>query len=223
LICPGEAINEEIQQVPPKTILLLQQLEESIVLGGTCWISSFIASPGQINHVGVDPRIAFGTLDGSDNKRVDALRQAFERVGVQVFTPEDILSVMWEKYVFITAMSGLGAVTNAAIGAIRKIPETREMLVQAIEEGIALGRSRQVQLPEDIFERTLQFIDNAPPSMTASLQRDIAAGRPSELEALIGAVVHDGEAYGVSVPVHAFIYGSLLPQEIKARRGIPKT
>ena len=127
-----------------------------------------------------------------------------------------------EDVVFITPTSGLGAVTNAAIGAIREISETRTMLIQAIKESFALGRARQVDLPDNILQHTLQFIDNAPPAMTISLQRDIAAGRPSELETLIGAVVRDGHAYGVQVPVHTFIYGSLLPQEIKSRREISK-
>ena len=81
-----------------------------------------------------------------------------------------------EDVVFITPTSGLGAVTNAAIGAIREISETRTMLIQAIKESFALGRARQVDLPDNILQHTLQFIDNAPPAMTISLQRDISAG-----------------------------------------------
>ena len=53
--------------------------------------------------------------------------------------------------------------------------------------------------------------------LMASLQRDIEAGRPSEMDALIGALVRLGAEVGVETPLHAFLYGSLLPQERRAR------
>jgi 2-dehydropantoate 2-reductase len=52
---------------------------------------------------------------------------------------------------------------------------------------------------------------------TSSLQRDIAAGKPSELDAWTGAVVRFGEKVGIATPVHAFIYAGLLPLELRAR------
>ena len=67
------------------------------------------------------------------------------------------------------------------------------------------------------MERTLSFIDTLPTDGTASMQRDIMGGRPSELEAQVGAVVRLGDLAGVPVPVHRMIYQSLLPLERKAR------
>ncbi|MFO7741708.1 MAG: ketopantoate reductase C-terminal domain-containing protein, partial [Anaerolineae bacterium] len=60
-------------------------------------------------------------------------------------------------------------------------------------------------------------IDGLPPDGTASMQRDVMAGRPSELESQNGAVVRLGREAGVETPLHAFIYASLLPQELRAR------
>ena len=67
------------------------------------------------------------------------------------------------------------------------------------------------------MDRTLAFIDTLPTDGTASMQRDIMGGRPSELEAQVGAVVRLGDALGVAVPVHRMIYDSLLPLEQEAR------
>ena len=77
--------------------------------------------------------------------------------------------------------------------------------------------ARGVRLADDIVARSLATLDSVTPSGTSSLQRDIAAGKRSELEAWIGAVVRLGTAAGVATPVHDFLYASLLPLELRAR------
>ena len=69
----------------------------------------------------------------------------------------------------------------------------------------------------DVIPRTLAFVDTLPATGTASMQRDIADGKPSELEAIIGAAVRFGEQAGVPTPALRYVYASLLPQEKRAR------
>jgi 2-dehydropantoate 2-reductase len=187
------------------------------VLGGTCRISAFIAGPGHIQHVGIEPGVAFNELDGRASRRVERLRQAFERTNVIVTVPEDIQAAIWEKFVFIAAVSGLGAITRAPFGVFRSLPETRQMLEQALDETVRVGRARKINLPEATSARTLANIDKMGADIVASMARDILAGRPSELGAQNGAVVRMGLELGIPTPVHAFIYDSLLPLELKAR------
>ena len=75
----------------------------------------------------------------------------------------------------------------------------------------------EIALPADVVERTLTYIDTLPVDGTASMQRDIMEGRPSELEAQVGAVVRLGAKLGIDVPAHRLMYESLLPLERKAR------
>jgi 2-dehydropantoate 2-reductase len=84
-------------------------------------------------------------------------------------------------------------------------------------EILALARARGVDLTEEAITRNMGFIDRLQAGATASMQRDIIAGRPSELEYQNGTVVRLGRQAGVSTPVHAFLYASLLPQERRAR------
>ncbi len=197
---------------------LAAELGAEHVLGGLTQISAVIAAPGYIRHVGIEPLIAFGEMDGRLSRRVEALRQAFERAsGVRVTTPADIQAAMWEKFVFIASISGVGAVTRAPAGVLRSVPETRQMLQRAIAEVTQVARARKINLPEDIVAKTLAFIDGMAPGVLASMQRSIMEGRPSELGAQNGAVVRMGLEVGVPTPVHEFIYASLLPQELKAR------
>ncbi|MFM8320431.1 MAG: 2-dehydropantoate 2-reductase [Chloroflexota bacterium] len=197
---------------------LRQALGAQHVLGGLTRISAAIAGPGHIRHVGIEPYIAFNELDGRAGRRVERLRQAFEAAaGVSVGVPDDIQAAIWEKFVFIAAVSGVGAAARAPIGALRHLDETRALLEAAIDETLEVGRALGVRLGSDIAARTLAFIDTMAPGVTASMQRDIMEGRPSELAAQSGAVVRLGQAAGVPTPVHAFLYASLLPQELKAR------
>lgn len=80
-----------------------------------------------------------------------------------------------------------------------------------------MARARNVRLGEDRVAATMAAFDAVPPEGMASMQRDIRAGRPSELEAQNGAVVRLGAAAHVSTPTHAFIYHCLLPQETAVR------
>ena len=188
------------------------------VLGGLCRIIASITEPGHIEHSGAEPYLAFGELDGTPSERVQRLRDAFaEAPGVTVEIPADIVAEMWTKFLFISALSGVGAITRAPIGILRNKPETRALLIQALEEARAVAEGHQVRLPANVVDQLMGFIDRLPEHGTASMQRDIAAGKPSELFAQSGAVVRLGQEVGVPVPVHTLIYQSLLPLEQRAR------
>jgi len=188
------------------------------VLGGLCRIMSSVVAPGHIRHAGIDPYVAFGRLDNQQSNAAERLRDAFSHAkGIRVEIPADIRVAMWRKFLLIAAWSGMGALTRAPIGLIRTQPETRQMLLQALQEIQAVAVAHGVALPHEAIGETLAFIDGLPPQGTASMQRDIIAGRPSELASQSGAVVRLAREAGVEVPVHTFIYQSLLLLEMQAR------
>jgi 2-dehydropantoate 2-reductase len=187
------------------------------VAGGLCHLVAFQVAPGHVRHVALEPDVAFGELDCRENPRLEHLKRAFDRAGVKAEIAPDIQVAMWEKFLFIASLSGLGAVTRAPAGVVRALSGTRHLLKSAMAEIVAVARARGARLPDDAAARTLAFIDALPEEATASMQRDILAGRPSELEAQNGAVVRLGMETGVATPVNSFIYDALLPQELRAR------
>ena len=192
-------------------------LGDGHVLGGLCKIISSLVEPGHVRHAGMEPYVAFGELDNRPSERAERLRRTFERAGVRAEVPPDIHVAMWEKFLFIASFSGVGAVARAPVGVLRRLPETRQMLKGAMDEVVAVAQARGIALVEEAISRTMALIDGLPPGGTASMQRDIVAGRPSELEAQNGAVVRLGQEVDVATPVHTFIYHSLLPQERRAQ------
>ncbi len=188
------------------------------VLGGLCRIIAYLVEPGRVRHVGVAPSVAFGELDAPASARAEALRAAFARArGVTAEVVPDVRAAMWDKFLFIAATSGVGALTRAPVGVLRSQPETRAMLAQALEEIHAVALAHGIALRPDAVGRTLAFVDSLPADGTMSMQRDIMEGRPSELEAQVGAVVRLGDARGVPVPLHRMIHASLVPLERRAR------
>jgi 2-dehydropantoate 2-reductase len=192
-------------------------LGEHCVAGGLCRISSRVDAPGRIHHMGIEPFVAFNWADGHADPRLEALRDAFTRVGVKAVIPADIAVELWLKFLFITAISGVGSLTRAPVGVKRSIPQTRRLLEDSIASTGALARARGVALPPAAEADTLRYIDGMPSATTSSMQRDITEGHPSELEMQNGAVVRLGQAAGVPTPTHAFIYAALLPLEERAR------
>jgi 2-dehydropantoate 2-reductase len=187
------------------------------VLGGLCGTMSWIVRPGHIRSLGEAHFIKFGELDNQLSGRAEQLRQAFVRAGVKVEIPSDINVALWEKFMFVVSFGGVGAVTRAPIGVIRTLPETRRLIEGCLREIFAVARARQIALPDGSIEKAIAFLDSLAPSGTTSLQRDIADGKPSELEAWNGAVVRLGREVGAATPLHEFIYHSLLPLELRAR------
>jgi len=197
---------------------LIEAFSVKHVLGGLCRISAVIEAPGHIRHVGVWPFIAYGEWDNSRTERLEKVHALFTAIsGIAAEIPADIHVAMWEKFIFISGTSGVGAYTRQPMGEYRSNPETRKLLLNAMEETAAVARARGVPVAENFAEATLRRIDTFPPQMTASMQKDVMAGRPSELNEQTGAVIRMGKAAGVPTPTHEKIFAALLPLEQKAR------
>lgn len=187
------------------------------VAGGLAKIIAFIDGPGRIRHAGAEPYIAMGELDNRPSERLERLGTALREAGVNAEIVPDIQAALWDKFLFVVGWGGIGAVTRAPVGVLRRLPETRALLRQAMEEIATLAAARQIALAEDAVAKSLAFLDALPPAGTTSLQRDIAAGRPSELESWNGAVVRLAGESGIRAPLHTLVYAILLPQEQVAR------
>lgn len=192
-------------------------LGDQHVLGGLCGLFCYVAEPGHVVHAGTDPFVKFGELDNHRSQRVEQLLDTFKKAGVNAEIPPDIQIALWMKFLLIAVWSGMGAVTRAPVGIWRSLPETRRMAELSLQEIIAVAAARDISLPKEAMQTTMTMYDGLVPQSTASLQRDVISGRPSELEAQIGAVVRFGQEVDVATPQHTFIYRSLLPMELRAR------
>lgn len=201
---------------------LAAALGDARVAGGLVSVLTWIDGPGAVKHVGGAPRVKIGPRVPDQGRAIEALAGALRAAGAEVEVVADVERASWEKFLFIEPWGAVASVARAPVGLVRSVPETRALLARAQEELVAVARARGVALPADAAAGALAVIDGVPAEATASMQRDLGAGKPSELEDQIGAVVRLGRQAGVPVPVHEALYAALLPQELAARGSVPR-
>lgn len=202
--------------------LLAEALGPEPVLGGLCKIFASRTGPATIEHIGLEPTIEFGELSRDKTERVERIRAAFQSAsGMTTVTPDDIEAALWQKLLHVEPLGAVGAVARQPAGVLRVVPETRRLLQAAMEEVVAVGLKRGVALDPALPEQAIRRVDQLPADATASMHRDIVAGRPSEFEFQVGTVVRYARESGVPVPVHSTIYAALRPGEMRARGELP--
>ena len=187
------------------------------MVGGATWLSSTIEAPGMIRQISQFRRIVLGELDGRITPRGQAVFEVLKGTGATVELSDNILKVLWTKFVFIASISGVGSLTRLEIGDYRSVPETRALLVGLMREVDALAGASGIRLDAHVIEQTLALIDNAAPNIKPSMQRDVEASRRSELDSMIGVIQRKGRELSVSTPTADMVYAALLPGELKAR------
>jgi len=197
---------------------LAAALGESHALNGICYIFVARVAPGVVRHSGIHPLIIFGERDNRRTARVEALRDWLERAGVRVTVPPDIDAEVWRKFVFGADNQRIGSGHTRAHGTTTRTSRDAPTVHPGYARNtLSVAQACGVALGEETVTAALAQLDALPYETTASMQRDIMAGRPSELEAQNGAVARLGAAAGVPTPLHTFIYATLLPQERMAR------
>jgi 2-dehydropantoate 2-reductase len=177
---------------------------QDAVLPGVARIFAMIAEPGLVRHAGGPASLTFAEWDNRPSARVERLRAALAESGARAVVADDVWVDLWAKLLFVVPLGELGSVLASPIGELRAAGR-RPLLVDLMREVEAVARAREVALPATVVDDVLGFVDRQPADGTTSLQRDLLAGRPSELDAWTGGVVRAGEQAGVPVPLHRLL------------------
>ena len=197
--------------------IVAAQVERGQTLGGVVRGFFRIKAPGTVRHNGVQPAIVFGQIDGQRTPPTEQLLRDLSALPIYAELSNDIEAALWEKFAMVTALGGVGAVTRSTIGEIRDYPPTWQMFQKVMIEIVRLAQTRGIHLQDEMIDRVLKFVSSFPPELTTSMQRDIMAGLPSELDAQTGAVVRLGREVSAATPINQLIYDSLILQENRAR------
>ena len=189
---------------------LAEEFGAGHAMPGAFWTASSVESPGVIATVGPRPRLSFGEEAGGTSQRAEEIREALVQAGVDVELSEDLLQVIWSKFVVLCSLAGITSAARTRIREFMQRPEGLSLFTEAMRETYSVGRAIGVNLPEDFVERSVDFIRGFP-DFQNSMHLDFEQGRPTELEALNGAVVRLGREAGIETPVNQFIYAVLAP------------
>jgi 2-dehydropantoate 2-reductase len=184
-------------------------LGKGTTLPGSAQIESAIGEPGLIIQSSLRRRITFGEADGRRSERAERILELLTAAEIETILSDDIQRVLWEKFIFITAMAGLSSLTGATLGDMLGYEPTRALFRAAVEEAAAVGRAAGVRLSDSVVDETLQLASSMLPTMRSSMQKDLEAGRRLEVEALNGMVARLGRQHALPTPINDVIYAVL--------------
>ena len=183
---------------------------DKALMGGVAYVGTNIGRPGVIAQTGPLQRLVFGEYDGRHSPRVETFYEACKRGGINAEISDDIRRALWEKYVFLVAISGATTSMRLPLGPIRANPQTRQFLHDLLREAVAVGRAQGVALPADFAEQRVSFIDGLPADMNASMHHDLQRGQRLEVQWLSGGVADMGAKLGVPTPANRAVYDILI-------------
>lgn len=189
--------------------LLIQEFGEDHVIGGLCFIETTLGEKGKIIQTSPAHQLVFGERDGKETERILRLRDAFANTKADFVYSENIVEAMWEKYLFISLLSGATTLTRSPIGPIRDTEEGYMALHQILNEAYEVMKDMGAPLNENHRQAQLNKIQNLNASMKSSMQRDMEKGLPTEADHFFLYLLNHARKQKISTPYLQFIYANL--------------
>ena len=193
--------------------ILRERFRTGSVLAGSIRVESDRPEPGVVVHTSPFLLVNMASSNGAVAKQMQDLAAILNAVDVPARVLDSEADVMWSKLVRLNALACTTSAYDKLLGEIRSTPELRADLVAAIEEACAVGRAEGAHDVDPAV--ALAELDAAHDTLGTSMQRDIAAGREPELDAIPGAVLRAAARNGLRCPTIA-----RLTAVIAARAGI---
>jgi 2-dehydropantoate 2-reductase len=178
-------------------------IEARRVVGSIIYLSTEVISPGVIQHISGN-RISIGELDGSRSDRCRQIAEALLASGLRSPITTHIREEIWVKILGNASLNPLSALTRATIAQMLRDPGVHEIVRNIMREVEAVAHRLGMELSISIDQR-IAGAEKVGEHKTSMLQ-DLEAGRPLELEALVGAVVEIGERLEVPMPYARTVY-----------------
>ncbi len=225
LICTkGYDLNATLEQLRPcineNTIILpllngvesVERIRDSFpgvtVPEGCVYIVSQVKEAGIIENSGINQKLFFG-LDHTSNDKLMLLERILLDAGIDATLSDKISTVVWEKFIFISAIATATSYLNCSVR--RLIEENEKTLTQLIEEVKLIARAKGIYFNPDITVNIVNYNKLLPYETTSSMHRDYQnLKRNTEVETLTGYIVREGQKLGIEVPAFAKAYRQLI-------------
>jgi len=190
-------------------------LPDNIVLDGCVYLVSRLKQVGVIENSGNIQKLFFG-LDNFVNDRLRLLERLLKDANIEASLSENISTVIWEKFIFLSPTATATAYFDRCIGELIEDNEKLTTTVALIEEVKQIAKAKKIDISADITERTLTKLKALPFEATSSMHSDFQANKPTnELESLTGYIIKEGQKHNLETPIYMTIYA-----ELKKKSGI---
>lgn len=171
------------------------------VLGGVLRVFTQLEDGGTIRVFAPVFEVELGELDGPPSPRAEALASALRDAGASVAVRTDIIGAMWAKWVFIASIGAVTSLMRAPVGDIVAVPGGDRFARSVLAEAAATAAAAGHPVPADRLLATEQTLTAPGTPTMSSLSRDLIAGRPTEVEAVLSDLAERANGFGVATPL----------------------
>lgn len=190
--------------------MMQKELPDFLVTDGCMYIASEIKSPGVILMKGNILRVIFGVRSKPEYRPVLAQIHAdLTDCDIACELSDNIQKDALLKFSYVSPQGACGLYYDVPAGPIKEPGEIRDCFIKLIREINSLALAMGIHFDDDIVARNLAILESLDPTMTTSMQRDVAAGKQSEIDGLVYSVVRMGREYGVDMPTYEKIAKAL--------------
>ena len=188
------------------------------VLPGAAYLLCNIESPGVVRQRAPIARMAFGESNGERSQRAVEIQETFSEAGIEADLSEYVMKALWSKLLYNTPANGLACASRLTPRAFFEYSEGSALFDAAFREVAAVATASGVSLGDVDVKGAMKLVAMRPLEGKGSMQADLEAGRPLELEAIVGSVGRIGRKVDVATPLMDLLYALLLPH----RNGHPE-
>lgn len=210
----GELAGTPLERIDPGGVIA-RSIEADRVIGSIIYFSTEISQPGVVKHIDGN-RISLGEPDCSRSDRIRVLAEALIGAGFKAPVTTRIREEIWVKILGNLSFNPISALTGATLVGMVRDPDVADLVKNIMTEASAVAAKIGIEMPVTI-ERRMEGAAKIGEHKTSMLQ-DLEAGRPIELEAIVGAVLEMGHRLGVPMPHTRAVYACTKLLD-KIRRG----
>jgi 2-dehydropantoate 2-reductase len=181
--------------------VLNKRFGESAVLGGVVVIATQLTGDGDIVQLSPPASLVIGTQDGTRSTRLQAVHDELSGAGFDTSVSDEIIARMWQKWVFVAPIGGLTCLMRGTVGEIVAVPGGSGLGPAMLAEASAVAAAAGYPVPADAIEGTTRLITQPGSPVNSSLSRDVAEGRPAEVEQVLADLARRGADHGVKTPL----------------------
>ncbi len=204
---PEGAVVMTVQNSVEMPVLAIEAFGASRVIPAV--VRGFFTNegPGKVFHDGGIQKLTFGSVDPATIPLVTQVEEALSHTPITAEVHPDIMADIWTKAMFVSTFGALGAAVDQPLGVVRTT--YRGSLENLMREVADTAQATGVRLPADVVDQVLAFSDQQAGTSTSSMQRDLKAGRPNELDAQVGAVLRMARRAKLRLPAHELLFDIL--------------
>jgi len=174
------------------------------VIGGVTNLGATLLHVGRVRHAGKGETV-IGRPDGKISVELRAIREVFNKVGLETRISRDIKGLLWSKLIINAGINALTAITRLNNGRLIEFESTRKILRDAVTEAIRIAKRKRIKLIYDDPLAKVEAVCEATAANVSSMLQDVLRKRRTEIDFINGVIVRQGQELGIPVPVNSLL------------------